>query len=371
MAAADPVGARVGSGAAQYPMGPSLLDSRHYKDPAQFERELERIFLRSWLPACPVGDLAEPRDHVVWDRFGQSVVITRLDDGSPAAFHNVCQHRGARLVGASGRCPTGSFKCPWHGFAYDLAGRVTHVPLAESFDPDELRDLRAPEVAVREWSGLVWIALDDAAGPLEGYLGELGEDLGGYDLGRWELRYRASWEIGANWKTVVDAFNETWHVPFTHKQTVRGGLLWRDAAVKLMPPHSMMAIPVRKYGSRPDPAADHRQTMLCHYLAFPNTIFNCFPTHVQAFSAWPVGPRESVLTAYGYLAAPPEGRTPEEWHARGDRDWEHFCAVVEEDAEVLANAGRVYDSVGFRRNMFNTAESRLTAFHETVNAIAG
>lgn len=368
---ADSISSRVGTGAEQYPTGPSLLPAGHYTDPEQYARELTRIFHRSWLPACPVADLAQPGDHVVWDRFGQSVVIVRLDDGTLAAWHNVCQHRGARLVQGSGRCPTGSFKCPWHGFAYGLDGRVTHVPLREAFDEAELDGLRAPSVAVEAWSGLVWISLARDPEPLREHLGELGEDLGGYELGEWEFRYRAEWRIEANWKTVLDAFNETWHVPFTHKNTVRGGLLWRDAAIKLMPPHSMMAIPVRKYGEHPDPDGDHRETMLCHYLAFPNTIFNCFPTHVQAFSSWPVGPRETVLTAYGFLAAPPEGTSLERWHERGDRDWRHFCSVVAEDEEVLGDAGRVYDSLGFTRNMFNAAEGRITAFHAVVNAIAG
>ena len=296
----------MGSGDAQYPLAPSLLDASHYTDPAQFRREIERIFHRSWLPAARSIDLAAPRDHVVWDRFGQSVVITRLDDGSLGAWHNVCQHRGARLVRESGRCPTGSFKCPWHGFAYDLEGKLAHAPLAEAFDAAELDGLRAPEVTVHEWSGLVWLSLADDAPPLEEYLGELHGELGGYGFAGWQFRYHDSWRIEANWKTVIDAFNETWHVPFTHKNTVKGGLLWRDAALRIMPPHSMMALPVRRYTEQANAnggEADHRKTMLCHYLSFPNTIFNCFPTHFQVFSSWPVGPRESVLSAWGALGA--------------------------------------------------------------------
>ena len=367
----DPIAGRVGSGPAQYPTAPSLLDARHYTDPAQYQREIAAIFHRMWLPVCPVTDLASPRDFVVWDRFGQSVVVARLDDGGLAAWHNVCQHRGARLVQESGRCPTASFKCPWHGFAYDLSGCVTHVPLSEAFDQAELSGLRAPRVTVQEWSGLVWLSLREDPPPLAEHLGEVGEELGGYGLAGWDFRFRGSWRIGANWKTVIDAFNETWHLPFTHKNTVRGGLLWRDAAIKLMGPHSMMAIPVRKYTEQAEPGGDHRQTMLCHYLAFPNTIFNCFPTHVQAFSSWPIGPRETLLTAFGAQAPAPEGTTEEEWVARGERDWVHFQAVVEEDVEVLTDAGRVYDSLGFKRNMFNSAEGRLTAFHATVNALAG
>lgn len=366
----DLIAARVGSGDAQYPIAPSLLDASYYRDPDQFQRELSAIFHTAWLPACRVADVTQPRDYVVWDRFGQSVVIARTDEGGLTAWHNVCQHRGAKLVHDSGHCSTASFKCPWHGFAYDLEGKVTHAPLAKAFDAAELDGLRAPQVHVREWSGLVWLTLDPDPRPLEDYLGELLGELGGYAFDRWEFRYRDRWRIEANWKTVIDAFNETWHVPFTHKNTVRGGLLWRDAALRIMDPHSMMAIPVRRYLDVTRPDQDHRQHMLCHYLAFPNTIFNAFPTHVQIFSAWPDGPRATVLSAYGALAPRPDDITEDAYHERGDKGWESFRQVVLEDVGVLEDAGRVYDSLGFKRQMFNAAEGRLTAFHAAVNVRA-
>ena len=373
LAAEVPVAERVGSGADQYPTPPSLLPARHYRDPEQYAREITRVLPTCWLPIAPVVAVLERRSYVMWQRFGQSLVAARLDDGRLAAWHNVCQHRGARLVDSSGRCPTGTFKCPWHGFAYDLEGRVVHVPLREAFDEDQLRDLRAPAIAVREAHGFVWIALDASTPPLEEYLGELGRELAGYALDGWDAPYSGEWTINANYKTVIDAFNETWHVPFTHKNTVKGGLLWRDTAIRIMDPHSMMAIPVRKAYDEVDAVRedDHRKTMLCHYLAFPNTIFNCFPDHAQVFSAWPAGPRSTVLTAWGLIAPPAAGVDAERYRRRADRDWEHFRSVVAEDVDVLEAAGEIYDSLGFRRNMFNAAEGRLTAYHAAMNARAG
>src|ERR1700728_696652 len=141
----------------QYPLAPSTLEARNYRDPEQFERELERIFFHSWLPVFPSADLPNPRDYIVWDRLRQSVVIARQDDGTLAAWHNVCQHRGARLLEKSGHCKTAKILCPWHGFTYNLAGKVTGVPLRESFDPRELKELRAPAVRTAEWSGFVWL----------------------------------------------------------------------------------------------------------------------------------------------------------------------------------------------------------------------
>jgi phenylpropionate dioxygenase-like ring-hydroxylating dioxygenase large terminal subunit len=354
----------------QYPLAPHVLDADHYRDPAQYERELELVFTRAWFPVCPSGDLAEPRDFVVWDRLQQSIVIVRRDDGEIAAWHNVCQHRGARLVAQSGSCPVGTFKCPWHGFAYDLDGVVKSVPLRDSFDADLLEGLRTPQVRAEEWGGLVWITLSDDTPRLREYLGVIGDELEGFGLERFETNYRTTLELNANWKLVVDAFNETWHVPFTHKDTLTGIVMWRDAVLHIERPHSWMTIPVRGLTDRVD-SPDHRKTHICHYLAFPNTIFSCFPTHLQMWTAWPVSQHQTILDAWGIVGPAPDGVTEEKWKRQNDRDWDNFVNVVCEDAEVINSFGTVVESKGFRRNMFNTAESRLTAFHAEVNALCG
>jgi phenylpropionate dioxygenase-like ring-hydroxylating dioxygenase large terminal subunit len=354
----------------QYPLAPHVLDAKHYWDPDQYEREIERIFMEAWMPVCPTVDLARPRDYVVWDQLQESVVLVRLDDGGVAAWHNVCQHRGARLVSESGTCPTGRFKCPWHGFAYDLDGVCRNVPLRDSFDPEMLEGLRTPEIRCTEWAGFVWITFSETVPELREYLGVIGNELEGYGLERFTTKYRTAFELNANWKLVIDAFNETWHVPFTHKDTLTGLIMWRDAALKLEPPHSWMTLPVRGFTER-STDADHRKSHLCHYLSFPNTIFSCFPTHLQMWSAWPLSPTRTVLQTWGIVGPTPEGMTDEKWQRQNDRDWEHFLSVVYEDAEVINDFGTVVRSRGFRRNMFNTAESRLTAFHAEVNSRVG
>jgi choline monooxygenase len=346
---------------------PSLVDARAYTDTARFARERSNIFLRSWFPVCPGADLARPRDFVVWDHLQQSIVITRQDDGSVRAWHNVCQHRGSRIVDQSGRCDTGKFTCPWHGFTYDLSGEVTFVPLRESFDECELRALRAPAVRVTEWAGFVWLCLADDVPELPAYLGAIGEELGFYGMDRFETRFRTSVRLHANWKLVVDAFNETWHVPFTHQDTLSGLMLWREASLKITPPHSWMTLPVRGFTQRAGPGVDHRESHLCHYLVFPNTIFSCFPTHLQMWSAWPVSVDETILHAWGVVGPEPQGTSPEQWAKQNERDWKHFTSVLDEDTAIINGWGTVARSLGFRRMMFNTAESRLAAFHQEVS----
>jgi phenylpropionate dioxygenase-like ring-hydroxylating dioxygenase large terminal subunit len=348
----------------QYPYPPSRLEASVYTDPDRYERELREIFFRTWLPVCPVDDLPNPRDVVVWDQLDQSIVIARTDDDRIVAWHNVCQHRGARLVAESGPCRIGRVKCPWHGFVYELDGRVESVPLRATFDPEEIKDLRAPAVRAEQWGGLVWLCFDDSAPTLADYLGELATELGGYGLDAYTLSHRHSATLKANWKLVVDAFNETWHVPFTHRETLSALVQWRRAHLYVIPPHSWMTLPVKGLPTGDD--VDHRQGNICHYLAFPSTIFSCFPNHLQMWTAWPVDVNTSALEVYQLVGSTPAGMTDAKWERAAERNWSSFMDVLAEDVEVINSIDTVVRSRGYTRNIFNSAETRLTAFHEEV-----
>jgi phenylpropionate dioxygenase-like ring-hydroxylating dioxygenase large terminal subunit len=82
----------------QYPLGPSLLDIDVCHSPTGYRRELDHALLRGGFPVVPSSDVAEPRDFLVWEQLEQSVLICRLDEGTVSAWHDVCWHRGARLV---------------------------------------------------------------------------------------------------------------------------------------------------------------------------------------------------------------------------------------------------------------------------------
>jgi phenylpropionate dioxygenase-like ring-hydroxylating dioxygenase large terminal subunit len=369
--ATSPLKDRIGAGEAiQNPVAPSVLDVANYADPQQLERELELLFPHCWVPACPTGEVSSPRDFTVWDHIGESVLIVRGDDGQLSAFHNVCQHRGAKLASGSGTCKTGSFKCPWHGFSYDLRGVVDHVPYRESFDAGQIAGLRAPGVRVHEWAGFVWIALSDEAPDFDDYIGDLKPEIDVYNIDTLEARHFHSWKIGANWKMVVDAFNEFWHVPFAHRNSLHGGLLWRDAALRLAKPHTLSALPIRDVYEKAVAADDFRRGVVCHCSVFPSTLYNLFPDHMQIVTSWPTSPSETTLLAWG-LGAPPPADADEAWHTRDRDEWDHFCRVLDEDVEILDNIGRLQYSRGYRRNIFNSAEGRLTSFHTTVAEMTG
>ena len=190
-----------------------VIPANWYTDPERFELERKYVLNNNWQILCRSEELKNTGDHVVWEGHGETVVITRKNDGSVTGFHNVCQHRGARIVRDSGECAR-RFKCPWHDWAYDFDGKVIGVPDREDFDPEVLRDLAAPKVEVAEWGGWVWAVLagPGVAPPLVEYLGEeIVADLGAYQMQDMYLREKVTWDVDVNWKVVVDAFNEFYH----------------------------------------------------------------------------------------------------------------------------------------------------------------
>jgi nitrite reductase/ring-hydroxylating ferredoxin subunit len=147
----------------------------------------------------------------------------RGDDGAINAFHNACLHRGTRLAEGSGCLADGHLQCRYHAWRYALDGRLTEVVDAHEFTalPE---GLRLAEVRVDTWGGFVFVNLDPDAEPLLDFLAPLPDVLAPYHLDEMRLRAQLSTVLPANWKSVVDAFNESYHVQGTHPQI----LAWTD-----------------------------------------------------------------------------------------------------------------------------------------------
>ena len=353
------------------PIGPTRVDAAVYVSEEQWERERTTLFRETWYVVDRSSVIAEPGDFLVWEEFGETVVVRRADDGSLSAFHNVCQHRGARIVdpesqceGRVGHCKNGRFACPWHGFVYDESGMVVHVPDRADFDDAELTGLRAPTVAVEDWGGWIWINLaGDRAEPLVDYLGpEVVEELGHYRMEHMVLHAKREWVIPTNWKAVVDGFIEVYHVSETHQETIPGTLALRDTYQHLLGRHSMYVIPFADSLDQLLDSQDHVAQALSHYLVFPNSIFNCLPTHIQAFQPVPIDARTAKYTAWNLIQPGGDDAFVKEMDAR----WEHFTRVAAEDLHAATQVGATMRSAGYARNLMNAREIRIPHFLDNV-----
>ena len=299
--------ARFGDGLGRPGIAGATVSADVYRDPMRFELERERVLRASWMIGARSAELAAAGDWVLYEGHGETVVMSRQPDGGVAAFHNVCQHRGARLTrGASSGCDR-RFTCPWHGWVYDTTGDLVGVPERERFAPEHLDGLRAPAVAVQEWAGWVWINLagPDHAPDLLDWLGpDIVADLGRFRMEDMVVHAKLEYEIPANYKAIVDGFNEVYHATELHHVDKAFTVAARDTAFHLSGPNSMMFVPRHEHLDQLTSTGDHHQYTICHYVIFPNTVFNNNPRHIQVFQPIPQSVDVTKFVLWELIYAP-------------------------------------------------------------------
>jgi Rieske 2Fe-2S family protein len=189
--------------------------------PAYFERERERIFRRAWLPIGHASDIAEPGGYFVRDMptLQTSLLVVRGEDGRVRAFHNVCTHRGNKLVRAGGGCRR-HFTCGFHGWTFAADGRVLVVTDEHQFPDLDKERLGLRAIHTEVWEDLVFVNADRAPREsLRAWLGELSDEYPGY----FDLHQRAASNrvrVRCNWNLAVNSFTEGYHTLYLHRNSV-------------------------------------------------------------------------------------------------------------------------------------------------------
>ena len=268
------------------------------------DAEVERLFRP--LPLI-VGHASElPPGHVLaHDEYGVPMLLTRDADGRFRAFLNVCRHRGMRLVDASTarRCRKASIVCPYHGWTYRLEGALRHRLHAEAFDACDAAHESLVALPAEERHGLLWVvptagATIDVAAFLDG----LDDELPFFGIAGLRPFRTVRAEYPANWKLIVDAFLEAYHIRVLHKETIypffADGLTAADA---LRPAHPVAGRAPRRRGvgegrriARPPTWRALCELATPSHVIFPNTITIFHPDYLSLVTLYPVGPRDAV-----------------------------------------------------------------------------
>jgi len=219
-----------GSWTEHYPdLGTGPVSYEDSVSPDVYESERDAIFSRTWLNVGRVEQLPKVGSYFTreLDAARTSIVVVRSSKDEIRAFHNICRHRGNKLVWndmpleeTSGFCK--QFTCKYHAWRYDLDGNLTFVQQEqEFFDLDKSRYGLVP-VHCDVWEGFVFVNLDPAnTTPLRDSLGKFAKGIEGYPFHELTQVHRYRAEVGSNWKLFIDAFTEFYHAPILHaKQSV-------------------------------------------------------------------------------------------------------------------------------------------------------
>jgi phenylpropionate dioxygenase-like ring-hydroxylating dioxygenase large terminal subunit len=290
------------------------LPARYFYDENVFNREKSEIFFKSWHLVAHTNELREPGSFVTHDIFEQSVLVVAGRDGEIRAFHNVCQHRGNRLVEARrGKTPT--LTCGYHAWTYALDGCLRGAPNVQGIQGFRKSEHGLKPVRVEVFASFVFINLDREAKPIAVMAPEADAEIRRFipDLDRLRLIEEVDVPVPANWKVIQENSIEGYHFDNSgpaHKQLVQ---LIDFAGYTLRPRGEWWTYigPPKKNATHayglPLEGATWQTDWFFNFGLWPNATIYAFPyaDMIGTFIMNPTGPESSMLR-FGYYGV--EGR---------------------------------------------------------------
>lgn len=196
----------------------SCLPPLCYNDEDFRQRETDAIFRRKWVGIGHAGRFQKAGDYETMTIADVPLIVLRDKAGALRAYANSCRHRGARLLEGEGNCP--GIRCPFHCWSYKLDGSLVGVPHADEIKDFDKADYGLVEFRAGEMNGLAFVCLDPDAPALEDQLGDFAKVHAPWPMDTLVPTRRRSFDVNCNWKVFLDVFDEYYHLPFVHPDTV-------------------------------------------------------------------------------------------------------------------------------------------------------
>jgi len=192
-----------------------------YVDPAIFEAEMERIFKNTWVWVGHDSEVPTPNSYKTSHVGLEPVIVTRDKAGKVHVLLNRCRHRAASICEKQ-KGKASVFVCPYHGWSYEVDGRLRKVPYADGYGEGlDLAQLSLVSLRTESYNGMIFATFRDDMMPLEDYLGparkwidlfmKQGAGFGVKALGEHRFRFPG------NWKIQLENTTDAYHFPIVHK----------------------------------------------------------------------------------------------------------------------------------------------------------
>jgi phenylpropionate dioxygenase-like ring-hydroxylating dioxygenase large terminal subunit len=360
------------------PVGAQTLPAAYYTGHQHFERELDRLFRRMWFCGGREEEIERPGQFVLRELPGENIVVTRDSTGQVRAFHNVCRHRGTRLCTESTGAFPGSIQCPYHSWTYALDGRLIGAPHMDEVPHFRKEDYPLHAVHADVWDGHIFLNLSRSPSALRDQLEGLPSKFAPWRMQDLKLGKRIVYDVKANWKLVIQNYNECLHCPNLHpalnklshylsgeneplRSTFMGGRMDLRPGVETLSmdgscPRALLP------GLSPD---DQRRVY--YYAIFPNMLLSLHPDYMMVHTLWPIAPDRTINVCEWHFQ-PAELTNPsfdasdaiDFWDMTNRQDW-HVCELSQAGISSRAYTPGPYSN---REDLLYAFDRMIVRLHE-------
>jgi len=195
------------------------VDKAFYTDADIYERDISRIYMKSWLYAGHISEIPKLGDWFLFELAGESVIIVRSAADKVSALLNVCRHRGSKICVEAKGCSK-KLVSRYHGWAYELDGHLRNAAhMGEGFDKT---GISLKSLSVEQLEGMIYVNFADKPTPFQPVRDALTECLKPYRLDKAKVAHRHTYPIEGNWKLSVENYTECYHCAPAHPEYTRG-----------------------------------------------------------------------------------------------------------------------------------------------------
>lgn len=353
--------------------GQMNLPRESYVDESVLRWELEHFFDGSWVCVGRAQDLPAAGDRKAVALGHESVLLLRDAAGGLRAFYNVCRHRGHELMPV-GETANGRFiRCPYHAWAYGTDGELEGAPGFGEFAGFDRTEYSLVPLRLAEWQGWIFANASGDAPAFEEHVGDLGAVIGDHRSGELVCAARHAYEVGANWKILVENYHECYHCPSIHPELCKVSPpksgedheaqgAWIGGSMELEDHAQTMSLTGESHAPMLPHLTGIQEREVYYYQLLPNLLVSLHPDYVMTHRLHPLAPDRTAVECewlFSREAVETEGFDPsyasEFWDITNGQDW-RACEGVQ----------RGVSSRGYRQGPLSPDESTVGKFIATL-----
>jgi phenylpropionate dioxygenase-like ring-hydroxylating dioxygenase large terminal subunit len=361
------------------PEGATTLPAAYYVDADYFAREMAALFGRMWICAGRAEQVERPGQFFIREVLGESIIVTRAPSGRVHAFYNVCRHRGTKLCTDHEGTFAGSIQCPYHAWTYDLEGRLIGAPHMEEVPHFRKDQYPLHQVHADVWDGHIFLNLARDPQPLLAQLADLPSKFKQWRMADLRLGRRIVYDVRANWKLLIQNYNECLHCPNLHpalnklshylsgeneplRASYMGGRMDLRPGVATL---SMDGTCPRAF--LPGLSAEDVRRVY-YYAIFPNMLLSLHPDYMLVHILWPIAPDRTINICEWHFQpetlAQPDFNASDAidfWDMTNRQDW-HVCELSQAGISSRAYTPGPYSN---REDLLYAFDRMIVEVHNT------